>query len=121
MEAELVILPLFLPNLLHLLSLILPFTCAFTALIDITIILDNNNAVLLYILCILPHTLADLDGNKNADRPNAEAGLERLAEQVKLGNIRSTLIINSREESAEVTLNSGVWRCDDDDSNYRAI
>lgn len=51
--------------------------------------------------------------DKDADRPSAEAGLDELAEQVKLGNIRSTLIINSREDSAKVTLNSGVRKCDD--------
>lgn len=54
--------------------------------------------------------------DKNADRVSAEAGLERLAEQVKLGNIRSTLIINSRQEAADVTLNSGIRRCEDDNS-----
>jgi hypothetical protein len=52
--------------------------------------------------------------DKNQDRPNAEAGLDRLAEEVKLGNIRCTLIINSREDTADVTLNSGVRRCEDD-------
>jgi hypothetical protein len=54
--------------------------------------------------------------DKNADRPNAERGLDRLAEEVKLGNIRCTLIINSQEESAQVTLNSGIRKCEDDSS-----
>ena len=53
--------------------------------------------------------------NKNADRPNAEAGLIYLEQLVKLGEIRTTLIINSRDDYAEVTLNSGVRRCEDDD------
>ena len=53
--------------------------------------------------------------NKNADRPNAEAGLIYLEQLVKLGEIRTTLIINSRDDYAEVTLNSGVRRCEEDD------
>lgn len=46
--------------------------------------------------------------NKNIDRVSAEAGLDTLTEQVKLGNLRCTLIINSLEDRAEVTLNAGV-------------
>ena len=53
--------------------------------------------------------------DKNADRPNAEAGLDRLAEQVKLGNIRCTLIINSREDTTDVTINAGISICDNED------
>ena len=58
--------------------------------------------------------------DKNQDRPNAVRGLDRLREGVKLGNIRSTLIINDREDSADVTLNSGVRRngeCDETDDD----
>ena len=52
--------------------------------------------------------------NKNFDRPSAEEGLITLTEQVKLGNLRCTLIINSLEDRAEVTLNAGVRKnCND--------
>ena len=50
--------------------------------------------------------------NKNADRPNAEKGLDQLEEKVKLGELRCTLIINDLENSAEVTLNAGVRKDD---------
>lgn len=70
--------------------------------------------ILLFLLCFCTQLTWRVD--KNADRVSAEAGLEKLAEQVKLGNIRSTLIINSRQEAADVTLNSGIRRCEDDNS-----
>ena len=44
----------------------------------------------------------------NLDRPQAIEGLARLENKVKLGDIRATLIVQSLEDTADVTLNAGT-------------
>lgn len=42
------------------------------------------------------------------DRPQAVRGLDRIEERVKIGDIRATLIIQTLEDIAEVTINAGT-------------
>lgn len=42
------------------------------------------------------------------NRPEAEAGLARLENKVKVGTIRATLIIQSLQDTADVTVNAGT-------------
>lgn len=53
--------------------------------------------------------------DKNRDRPNANGGLDSLIELVKLGEVRGTLIVNDKEDTAEVTINAGVRRCEEEE------
>ena len=44
----------------------------------------------------------------NFDGPQARRGLDGLEEKVKLGDIRATLVIQDKEDSADITLNAGT-------------
>ena len=44
----------------------------------------------------------------NFDRPQATQGLDLLEEKVKLGDIRATLVIQDKQDYADITLNAGT-------------
>ena len=46
----------------------------------------------------------------NYNRPLARQGLADLEEKVKLGEIRATLVIQDKEDTADITLNAGTKR-----------
>lgn len=56
----------------------------------------------------LIHTQLTWRVDYNFDRPQATQGLDLLEEKVKLGDIRATLVIQDKQDYADITLNAGT-------------
>ena len=46
----------------------------------------------------------------NSDRVQAVQGVDTLEEKVKLGDVRATLVIQDKQDYADITLNAGTKR-----------
>lgn len=60
------------------------------------------------LMIFLYHSQITFTVDYGFDRPQAVRGLDRIEERVKIGDIRATLIIQTLEDIAEVTINAGT-------------
>ena len=66
----------------------------------------KNNVQCIYTFSIFIQLTWRVD--YNFDRPQATRGLDDLEEKVKLGDIRATLVVQDKEDYADITLNAGT-------------